>query len=287
MKKKINLIFFLLIIVVIAIIAILIMKLSPKKEEVEVRHYKVKESITVESGSRLPELKDYFEEDAPKKGTIKYYEKSMDITDKKDYYYYTKKDKDYVMGTATLEVKITDASNITYTSKLIIEDTEEPKVKTKNLTVQSYTKYEAKDFIDEYTDNSYLDDYTATFTEDTYKEVGNYEIKLKICDLSDNCIEKETKLKIIPGETKIGSYKLSYGKYKGQICNETDIKYCRDSHIYVLGEQIKLNDGTLKSYITDGNRIILSNGEVFTIIGDNKLEYQNALKSIYEFEEEA
>lgn len=286
MKKKIGLIFFLLIIWVLIIgVIFFLAKDIFKKRDKDVT-YKVKESITVESGDALPSYKDYFEDDAPDEASVDYYHKGVKVTDRKNYFFYEEHYKGYTMGTFEIDVEI-HAKQV-YKSKLIIEDHTNPEVKLKELTVKSYTPYEAKEFIDKYTDNSNLNDFTVEFTTDTYEEVGKYEVGLEICDTSDNCIQETAKLEIIPGDTKIGDYKLSYGRYTGEICDENvDIKYCDDSTIYVLGDKIKLNDGSLKKYIVDKNNLILSNGEVFKVIDDNKLEYQNSLKPIYTFVEEA
>ncbi|HAB67049.1 MAG TPA: hypothetical protein DCE23_06745 [Firmicutes bacterium] len=286
MKKKIGLIFFLLIVSIILIVIILLLVRTFSKKTSRVENYKVKESISVESGDKLPKVSSYFDGDYPKDVKIKYFYRGVEVTDRKDYFYYEEHHSYYTMGVFELEVDI--VGDVTYSSKLIISDSKEPSVKFKDLTVKSYTKYDAKDFIDEYSDNSHLEEYTATFVDGVYEEIGDYEIKLKVCDMQENCITENAKLKIIPGDITIGDYKLDYGKYTGEICDENaDIKHCEKSVIYILGDKIKLNDGTLKKYIVDKRNLILSNGESFRVIGDNEIEYQNSLKPIYRFVEEA
>lgn len=286
MKKKIGLIFFLLVVSVILITVVLLLIKSFSKKADRVETYKIKESVTVEAGDKLPKASSYFEGDYPKDVKIKYYYRGVEVTDRKDYFYYEDQHSRYAMGVFELEVDI--VGDVTYSSKLIISDSKEPSVKVKDLTIKSYTEYDVKDFIDEYSDNSHLEEYTATFVGDVYEEMGDYEIKLKVCDTQENCTTENAKLKIIPGDVTIGDYKLDYGKYTGEICDENaDIKHCEKSVIYILGDKIKLNDGTLKKYIVDKRNLILSNGEVFRVIGDNKLEYQNSLKPIYTFVEEA
>ena len=89
--------------------------------------------------------------------------------------------------------------NNAYTTHLIILDTTPPQVQTKEVTVTSGDSYKAEDFIKTYSDNSNNKDYTVAYTEDGVEaitDVGTAAIPLRVCDLSNNCVEVAGRLVI-------------------------------------------------------------------------------------------
>lgn len=283
MKKKLCLIFFLLIVwaAIGFVIYNFVKGYFQEKKKEDNATYEVLESVTIESGEELPAIKDYFKDKKAPDAKIKYLYRGVEVSETDGMFFYTKGAVKYSKGTYEIDVEIVD--KLKYKSKLIIKDETAPEVTLKKMTVKSYTDYQAKEFVDKYSDNSSMDDYTAEFIGEIHKTVGNYDVSIKICDVNGNCTEQVTSVEIIPGDVEIGSYKLTYGRYVGEVCDEnTGVGNCRASIIYVYGDNtIKLNDSTVKHYIRDGYNLILSNGEVFKVIGNDKLEYQNRLKSVY------
>ncbi len=167
------------------------------KEEVKEISYKniIKESLTVEIGQELPDITAYFEKiEKLENAKINYYsnkeeQKLESFCNIKDNKYYPKEIKEY-------EVKIT-ANKDSYDSKLIVKDTTPPVVKTKDQTVTTGDKYDIKGFIAGYQDNSGIADYNIAYENNNQAAItaeGTHEIKMKVCDKSNNCVNVAAKL---------------------------------------------------------------------------------------------
>lgn len=291
MKKKIILISFLLIVWVgIGLVVFHFVRNTVKENDNDSNSkksgFKVKDELVVESGDKLPAGEDYFEKKAPKNIEIEYYRKGVLVSEQNSSFYYKKGSAKITRGTYTFDVELKGDDGITYHSKIVVKDETKPKVIVQDVTVDSYTKYDVSDFIKSYSDNSGDEEYVTEFISDIKKDPGTYKMKFKVCDKSENCVEEEANLEIVVGSLKVGIYDLQYGMYTGTVCDIVLGKeQCSKSTIYLKGNKFTLNDGTEKTYIVSGNAIILSNGEAFKVVDDNKMEYQNEAKSIYEFRE--
>lgn len=154
----------------------------------------VKDEIVIETGSELPELKDYFinEDDVPKTATIRYSDA---------YQVYNVEDfttgingKSYVKGVQDLYVYII-CDDKEYESILRIVDNVKPEVTLKNNMVAIDDYILANDFIESYNDNSLVHNYTAFITNSVSTQVaGTYDVTIEVCDLGGNCVKDVTKL---------------------------------------------------------------------------------------------
>ena len=167
------------------------------KEEVKEISYKnvIKESLTLEIGKELPNIEEYFEKvDNLDKAKISYYinneeQKLESFCNTKDNKYYPKELKEY-------DVKVTANKN-TYETKLIVKDTTVPVVKTKNQTITTGDKYDIKNFIASYQDNSGDANYNIAYENNAQAAItqeGTHDIKIKVCDKSNNCVSVAAKL---------------------------------------------------------------------------------------------
>lgn len=158
----------------------------------------IKDEIILETGSELPEIKDYFinSYDIPAKTTIKYSDayqmfKVEDFTIVKD-------DKRYVKGVQDFYVLIS-YDGIEYESILRIVDTVKPEVTFKDviITIDDDIDIEADSFIESYSDNSLVKDYTATIKNNISTNVlGTSDLIIEVCDLGGNCIKNVSKLTV-------------------------------------------------------------------------------------------
>lgn len=144
----------------------------------------IKESLEIEINTEEPDPKDYFEEIGEENLSISYYKEEekvqLDIS-KVDSY-------DVIIEGDTI-----------YRTKLNIVDTTAPEVETKTITIYEKEKYEAKDFIVSYKDNSNDDNYTISFKEEEDSKrttAGTYGISLEICDINKVCKEITVTLEI-------------------------------------------------------------------------------------------
>lgn len=167
---------------------------SSKDNEVKKDNSSIKEELTIEAGSEIPLIKDYFNNyEGKDTDTIKYFFNDQEIS--LDEISIIENDKRYLKGPNKYKVLINDKEQ----SILNIIDTKTPEVVTKDLTILENTTYNVKDFIVSYKDNSYDIDYQITYQNESDAHLtlpGSYEMILVICDMSNNCLDKLVNLTI-------------------------------------------------------------------------------------------
>lgn len=164
----------------------------------------VKNEITLEIGNELPNVSDYFEEDAESYSTadIKYYLNSSEvkldeISNIKNKKRYANKLNHYDVIIFVLPENGKLSEIIEYNSVLNVVDKTAPVVKTKDVTITTGDAYTANSFIESYTDNDTNNNYSVIFKETKYDgitKVGKHNIILHICDPSNNCVDQTADL---------------------------------------------------------------------------------------------
>ena len=154
----------------------------------------VKKTLTIESGDELPDIEDYFFEDkVDNLFFLHYYNDDGNELDSTSFTY-TKDDKKITKGKHEIGI-IIKKEDQRFDSTLIIKDTTPPIVTLKELTIDYGDRFFALDFIESYSDNSSESEYIVKFVNNQNNlPVGSHNIDLKICDLANNCIEKNTKI---------------------------------------------------------------------------------------------
>ena len=157
-----------------------------------------KENLVVEVGSILPEIKEYFknEEMVDDNATIAYFYDGEEIEETELCKLQNKKCITNRVDDFKVVIKNNDEE---YKSNLLVVDTTAPEVKTKEVVKTTGDKYSVQEFIKTYTDNSGSKDYNANFVDENQADItdiGTTAIKLRVCDLSHNCIEVDSRLVI-------------------------------------------------------------------------------------------
>ena len=174
-------------------------ELPPSYKGVEEnKNSSLKNQITLEIGSELPVITDYFEDssDVNADAIIKYYYNDIEISETS--FTSTKDDKMYLKTANTYKVLIIDGDK-EYTTSLKIVDTVAPTVVLKNVSITEGDKYSVKDFLSSYSDNSGSNSYTISFKDNNYanfKNIGTYTVVITVCDQHKNCVDKTGSLTI-------------------------------------------------------------------------------------------
>lgn len=161
----------------------------------EIENGFIKEKLIIESGETLPNIRDYFDDnyDVLDTATISYFKDKEGIS-LGDFTYEIDNDI-FVRGTGEISVIINNGKE--YETKLIINDTIVPDVALDDVTISEGEKVDAKDFVAIYDDNSQLEQYSAEFVNaKNYSKAGIYDVKINICDGSNNCIEHTATLTV-------------------------------------------------------------------------------------------
>lgn len=161
----------------------------------------ITEKLIVESGDLLPDIKDYFNEsyEINEDATISYYSGKNGITIEN--FTYEKDGNLYVRGVQEIDVIINNGKE--YTTKLVIRDTTEPFVTLQDLTITEGESLDPNSFVSIYNDNSQITEYEAYFPESiNFSSAGVYDIKIKVCDYSNNCVEGISKLTVNKGNSE-------------------------------------------------------------------------------------
>lgn len=140
--------------------------------------------LTLELGDKLPTAKDYNYEDTAE---LNFEEIDTEEVD----------GINYLIKVGTYNGVITEEGN-KYDVTLIVKDTISPKLEVKELTIKEGEGYSVNAFIESKSDNS-KEEVLVKFESDemaSYKEVGEYTIKIVATDDSNNETVKETKLVI-------------------------------------------------------------------------------------------
>ena len=164
----------------------------------EIENGYITEKLIVESGDELPNISDYFSEDYEirEDATISYYSGKDGISIES--FTYEKDDIKYVRGFQEIDVIINNGKE--YTTKLEIRDTTEPYVILQDLTISEGESIEAKSFVSLYNDNSQITEYNAYYPDSiNFSVAGVYDVKIKVCDYSNNCVEGISKLTVTKG----------------------------------------------------------------------------------------
>lgn len=223
--------------------------------------YNILEELKLESGTELPNARIYFEDEVvpvTDESVIKYYLNDTEVTEAS--LSYTNNNIKYSRGVNKYKVVIDDK----YTSSLNIVDTTSPIVSLKDVTITTKGKYEAKSFVNQYSDNSRISTFTATFKDSnqaSYNKIGKYNITIVVCDTSNNCSESTAKLTIksatqtqTPTTTEKKFVKTTVQAVK---TNTEHIKYGVKKITYV---DIKYN------VYSDGSKTEVSRGSAYTKI---------------------
>lgn len=205
----------------------LIQRFSNKAEEIKyieqngTKYLSIKdgfiaEELKVQAGALLPNLNEYFNDSykLDSDASVAYYDgkKSLEVSD----FTYVKDGATYVRGITNLTALIKN-NNEEYESKLIIEDTQKPFVQLQNVTITEGEAIDATRFVAIYVDNSQILDFNATIIgTEQYVKIGNYDIKVNVCDMANNCVVGETKLVIkekeVVVEEDISSFETGSGE---------------------------------------------------------------------------
>lgn len=166
------------------------------------------EEMKVEAGELLPELTAYFNEEykLDEKASISYLNgnKNLEVSD----FTYVKDENTYVRGTQNLTALI-KTNNQEYKTKLVIEDTIAPVVELQTVVITEGEAIDASRFVAIFLDNSQVLDFNATIVgTERYVKAGSYDIKVNVCDISNNCVVGNTKL-IIEKEKKVDEEDIS------------------------------------------------------------------------------
>lgn len=159
----------------------------------------IKEELVVETGTILPELKNYFREDYKIADNVsaQYFENNNALsleqfTNEVDGEYYLK-------GIRTINVII--FGDYEYETKLSIVDTTSPSFTLKEVSIPADGTLDLNNFVASYNDNSEIDDHTVSFKEDyDLSKEGTYDVTVIVCDISNNCNEGNTKITITKAE---------------------------------------------------------------------------------------
>lgn len=222
---------------------------SPVKSElssykgIENNNELLKSMITLEIGSELPTIEEYFNDssDLESNLSIKYYYNNDEISETS--FTTIKDNKRYLKKINTYKVVI-ESDNNKYTSTLKIVDTTAPTITLKNVAISEGEKYSAKDFLSSYSDNSGSNSYTISFKDERYsnfKNVGNYSVVVTVCDQSKNCTDKT-------GSLTIGEFVLKPIKTIEQeiVVRTEQVKYGVRKIIKAKVTYEVYNDGTKK-----------------------------------------
>lgn len=223
-------------------------KLEPSYKGVEAKKPVIKESMTLEIGSELPLVQDYFTnpELITSEAVIKYFYNDIEISDASITEF--REDKKYLKSVNEYKVVITyDEKD--YKTSLIVVDTTAPVVALKNVTITKGENYSVKDFLSSYTDNSGNSSYTISYKSDeyaNYNKVGNHQVTITICDIYKNCTDASATLtinefvlkviKTIDQEVVTGTEEIKYGVKK---ITKTKITY----NVYNDGSKKEVSRG--------------------------------------------
>lgn len=225
--------------------------------------YNIVEEIKLESGTELPNARIYFEDvEVPvtEDSIIKYYLNEEEVPETN--LSYIKNNIKYSKGVNKYKVVIDDK----YTSSLNIVDTTSPIINLKDITITTKGKYEAKSFVNQYSDNSNVSTFTAAFKDEkqsSYNKIGKYNITIVVCDPSNNCTEATAKLTVksaVQTETPpVNNTEKKYVKTTVQAVktNTENIKYGVKKITYV---DIKYD------VYSDGSKVEVSRGTPYTKI---------------------
>ncbi len=235
-------------------------KLGNKVHQIEPPEetYKVVDELLLESGTELPNPRIYFEDadiDIKEDTSIKYYLDDKEVAEST--LSYVKNGIKYSKGVNKYKVVIDDK----YETSLNIVDRTSPVFTLKEITITTKGSYEAKSFVNQYSDNSHTSKFTAKFKNDyeaEYNKIGKYSITIEVCDASNNCSTATTNLtiksessttkppttppekKYVKTVTETIKTKTEHIKYGVKEETYVDVKY----DVYSDGSKVEKNRGT-------------------------------------------
>ncbi len=171
------------------------------KKFVQVANGFVVEAMSLESGDELPTIEKYFSEEIEiqEDATILYYRNDELLSLEE----FTIENEGvlYVIGTGEVVVVINNGEE--YRILMTIRDTTSPVVSLRDVSITEGDTLDLNSFVEIYADNSYNEMYNIALEQEVdYSAPGDYELNLKICDFSDNCINQITKLTVNKKETQ-------------------------------------------------------------------------------------
>lgn len=176
----------------------------------------IAEELKVQAGALLPNLNEYFNESykLDSNASVSYYdgEETLEVAD----FTYVKDGATYVRGVTNLTALIKN-NNEEYESKLVIEDTQKPFVQLQSVTITEGEAVDATRFVAIFVDNSQILDFNATIVgTDEYVKIGNYNVRINVCDMANNCVVDSTTLTIkekeVVVEEDISSFETGAGE---------------------------------------------------------------------------
>ncbi len=166
---------------------------------IEIEDGYIKEELVIETGSPLPEIKDYFNEgyNIANDYSISYFKgnKAIELSD----FTYQINGVYYLKGVDTIDVVIKNGNE--YETKLTINDETPPQVGLKSYTIVEGTELNLKSLVTSYYDNSLVNEYSIKFKDESITSTkdlkpGSNNIPILICDISDNCFEGIASLEV-------------------------------------------------------------------------------------------
>lgn len=172
----------------------------------------ITEKLIVEAGEVLPAISEYFSPDYPlaEDVTINYYSGNTAIPVESFTYQYG--DLLYVRGSnSNITVVITNNEK-EYSTNLLIRDSTAPEIQLEEVTITVGDEINPNAFVSLFIDNSRSFEFTAELiTEVKNNKAGTYDIELKVCDVSENCTNGKTTLKIVKKQTSSSTGSNSSG----------------------------------------------------------------------------
>lgn len=181
----------------------------------------LRDTVTIEVNSNLPDKTTFFT--------------ALENVSEEDIQVSFEKVNTKATGEYDVTIKL---YNKKYQAKVLVIDSMAPNLKTKNISIEENTTYQASDFVEQCNDNSMkectIDFYKLATDQDgnkidysTYKDIGVYKIQIVASDASNNTTVQEATLTI--GE----------GKEKPPICKYGSNDY--DKSKYVLAIDVTEN----------------------------------------------
>ena len=239
----------------------------------------IAEEMKVEAGDLLPELDEYFntEYKLDEEASISYLDgdETLEVTD----FTYVKDENTYVRGVKNLTAVIKN-NDEEYQTKLVIEDTVKPMVQLQSVEITEGEAIDASRFVAIFVDNSQVLDFYATIVgTDEYSKVGNYKLKVNVCDIANNCVVGDTSLSIkqeeVIEEEDISSSETGSGEEDGSSETPPD-----------EGGEDKPGDGGQTPVVADPSltKLTISKGKLSPAFKSSTKSYkatvENSVKSI-------
>jgi len=267
-----------IILLVIILSIVLFMMFKPKFNENNISDYqvnggkvKVKTSITLPLGSKVPNVQDLVKYNKSSGSIQIYYENDLITSNTLD-----------KIGTYKAIINVDDA---TYESNIIVEDNEAPVLEIKDVTIKLKNKYSINDFIETCSDNS-KENCKIEYANDEmgeYIAVGTYEIDIIARDESGNETKGQAKLTIEGSNSAASNDNTNeitkYGvKIKTIVENGiTKIEYDRTDYNATTEDMLEEATNLINTNKKQINDVLKYTNEYRAKVGVSNLELDNEL----------